>query len=82
MAMPIGAWVNAAWNRATASRLVGLGPLAARDVLDVQHEARRAALVAPHERRVELDPHGVAVGVAEPDVDVEAVDRVVEGAAG
>ena len=31
------------------------------------------------QRRVELDPYRVAVGVAEPDVDVEAVDRVVEG---
>ena len=60
----------------------GLGPLAARDVLDVEHEARRAGVVAPHQRRVELDPHGVAVGVTEADVDVEAVDRVVEGAPG
>ena len=60
----------------------GLGPLPTRDVLDVEHEARRASVVAPRQRRVELDPHGVTVGVAEPDVDVEAVDRVVEGAPG
>ena len=60
----------------------GLGPLAARDVLDVEHEARRLRVVAADQRRVELDPHGVTLGVAEPHVDVEAVDRVVEGAAG
>ena len=61
MAIPIGAWVKAAWKRATASTAGRLGPLAARDVLDVEHEAQRLGAVALHQRRAELHPHRVAL---------------------